>query len=49
MRKIPMGSDVKEISWRAVRRVFSGADLATMVNEAALFAARGKQAVRRNG
>ena len=43
MRKIPMGNDVKaEILARGTPG-FSGADLANLVNEAALFAARGNK------
>jgi len=43
MRKIPMGSDVKADILARGTPGFSGADLANLVNEAALFAARGNK------
>ncbi|MDP1539988.1 MAG: ATP-dependent zinc metalloprotease FtsH [Moraxellaceae bacterium] len=41
MRKIPMGADVDASTLARSTPGFSGADLANLVNEAALFAARG--------
>ena len=48
MRKVPLGDDVDPTRSRAARPGFSGADLANLVNEAALFAAResGKDGAR---
>jgi cell division protease FtsH len=43
MRKIPMGGDVKADILARGTPGFSGADLANLVNEAALFAARGNK------
>ena len=40
MRKIPVGADVDESVLARGTPGFSGADLANLVNEAALFAAR---------
>jgi len=47
MRKVPLGDDVKPAILARGTPGFSGADLANLVNEAALFAARGdKRTVR---
>jgi len=45
MRKVPLGDDVKPAILARGTPGFSGADLANLVNEAALFAARGDKRV----
>ncbi len=45
MRKVPLGDDVKPSILARGTPGFSGADLANLVNEAALFAARGNKRV----
>ena len=45
MRKVPLGDDVKPALLARGTPGFSGADLANLVNEAALFAARGEKRV----
>jgi len=45
MRKVPLGEDVKPAILARGTPGFSGADLANLVNEAALFAARGDKRV----
>jgi cell division protease FtsH len=45
MRKVPLGDDVKPAFLARGTPGFSGADLANLVNEAALFAARGNKRV----
>ncbi len=45
MRKLPLDKDVKPCIFARGTPGFSGADLANLVNEAALFAARANQRV----
>ena len=45
MRRVPLSPDVEPSVLARGTAVFSGADLANLVNEAALFAARGNKRV----